>query len=159
MLTNAQRNNLLAAIKADATAGPIRAAGNVPGLLAWCNAAKSPTALAWSVAVQPQTSDEAATYTAYDSLVAGKRDSWALFLGFPRDFSRNKVRAWLTDVWGAATAGSIAESILLAGTENATNAQTIIGGNSKTTGTVTAIDRTFSAAVEFGECEWFCQQA
>lgn len=158
MLTNAQRTTLLAAIKADATAGPIRAAGNVPGLLAWCNAAKAPAALAWSVAVQPRTSDEAATYTTYDSLVAGKRDSWALFLGFARDFSRNKVRAWIVDVWGNATASSIAEAILQAGTENATNAQSIIGGNSKTTGTVTALDRTFASLVEYGECEWFCQQ-
>ena len=159
MLTTAQRSTLLAAIKADATAGPIRAAGNVPGLLAWCNAAKSPAVLAWAVAVQPQTSDEAATYTAYDSIVAGKRDSWALFLGFPRDFSRNKVRAWIVDVWGSATAGSIAESILNAGTENASNAQVVLGGTSKTTGTVTATDRTFPGLVEYGECEWFCQQA
>lgn len=157
-LTNAQRNALLAAIKADQAAGPIRAAGNVTGLLAWLNAAKSPAVLAWVTAVQPITSEEAPSYTTYDSLAQGKRDSWLLFLRSTRDFSRNKVRAWITDVWGNAAAGSNAESVLLAGTENATNAQSIIGGTSKTTGTVTALDRSYTEQVSFAECEWFCQQ-
>lgn len=155
-LTNAQRNTLLAAVKADQAAGPLRSAGNVTGLMAWCNAATA--TLAWSVAVPPLTSEEAPSYTTYDSLLQGKRDSWELFLRNPRNFSRNKVRAWVIDVWGSATAGSNSEAILQAATEGATNAQVAIGGTIKATGTVSATDRTFAEAVSFVEAEWLCQQ-
>lgn len=101
----------------------------------------SPVVLAWQTDVGPQASDEAVSYATFDSLVAGKRDSWKLFLGFNRNFTRNKVRNWITDVWGSATAGSNAEAVLLAGTESASRAEAVFGGATKTTGTVSAIDR------------------
>jgi hypothetical protein len=145
-MTPQQLATLKAAIIADATAGPLRTAGDTFSLLAWCNGAKAATP-AWRVSVPIQDSDEAATYTTYDSLVAGKRDSWAIFLKFNRNFSKNKVRNWITDVWGNATANSISEAILQAGTENATNAQAALGGTSRTTGTVTALDRSFTDLV------------
>lgn len=145
MLTETQLATLKAVIIADPTAGPIRASGDSYSLMAWCNAPS--TTLAWRSAVQPQESDEAATYTAYDSLVAGKRDSWAIFLKFPRDFKKAKVRNWITDIWGNATAGSIAESILQAGMVKATTAEAVFGGTSKTTGTVTAINRTWEGQI------------
>lgn len=146
MLTNNQLATLKAAIQADPTANGYLVAGDTFSLLQWCNGASA--TLAWSVSVQAQTSDEAATYTAYDSLAAGKRDSWSIFLLFARNFSKNKIRNWITDVWGNATAGSIAESILQAGTEFATRAQNVFGGNTKTTGTVTALDRSFTGLVD-----------
>lgn len=147
-LTTTQFNTLKAAIIADPVAGPIRLLGDSFGLLAWCNGAKTPAAvLAWRASVPAQDSDEAATYTTFDTLAAGKRDSWALFLAFARDFNKNKVRNWITDVWGAATATSVAEAVLQAGTENATNAQVAIGGASKITGTVTALDRGYVGLV------------
>lgn len=156
-LTNAQRNTLLTAVKASPTAGPIRTNGDVTGLLAWCN---TPTAaLAWAVAVPSLAVEEAPSYTTYDSLAQGKRDSWALLLNNPRNFAKNKIRAWVVDVWGNATAGSNSESVLQAGTEGVTNAQAAIGGSSKTTGTVTALDRAFPDAVSFDECAWLVQQA
>lgn len=150
-LSPTQLADLKAAIIADPVAGPMRAAGDSFSLLAWCNAAADPVQLAWSVAVPAQVSDEAATYTLFDTLVGGKRDSWALFLNFPRSFARNKIRNWVVDVWGAAIAASVAEGILQAGTENATNAQVKLGGTSKTTGTVTALDRNFTAKVTAAE--------
>lgn len=156
-ITNPQRAALLAAIKANPTAAAYRSAGDGYSLLAWCNAASA--ALAWRVNVQPQEADEAATYTVYDSLLAGKRDSWALFLRYPRNFTRGKVRAWVTDVWGAAIAASSSESILQAGTEFATNAQNAMGGVSKTTGTVIAIDRTYSDQVTDADVSWMIAQA
>lgn len=149
-LTTNQFNTLKAAIIADATAGPLRTAGDSVALLAWCNAQKAATP-AWRVSVRPQDSDEASTYTAFDSVVAGKRESWRIFLMFNRDFSKAKVRNWVVDVWGAATAASISESILQAGTENATNAQNALGGTTATTGTVTALRRTFDQLVTASE--------
>ncbi len=148
-LTTNQLATLKAAIIADPTAGPIRAAGDTAALLAWCNGASG--TLGWRIAVQPQDSDQAATYTTYDSLAQGKRDSWSIFLKFNRNFSVNKVRSWITDVWGAATASSIAESILQTGTESMTRAQNVIGGNVKTTGTVSATDRSYTDLVSQDE--------
>jgi hypothetical protein len=154
-LSNPQRQTVLTAIKADATANGYRVAGDAISQKAWCNAARSPAVAAWGTSVTAQTSDEAAVYTAYDSLAAGKRDSWNLFLRSNRNFGTNKIRNWVTDVWGNATAGSVAESILLAATESATNAQNALGGSSKTTGTVTALDRSFTGQVDDGDVNFF----
>lgn len=155
-LNNAQRTTLLAAVKANGGAAALRTAGDSFSLLAWCNGASA--ALAWRANVQPQEADEAATYTGYDSIVAGKRDSWAIFLLFPRNFSKNKIRSWIVDVWGAATASSIAEGILQAGTGFATNAQAAVGGTSKTTGTVTALDRILIDQVTDADVSWLIAQ-
>ena len=82
---------------------------------------------------------------------AGKRDSWAIFLQFTQDFTPDKVRIWITDVWGAAIAASIAESILTVGVKKATNAQLALGGVIKVTGTVSAIVRSFAEDISQSE--------
>lgn len=148
-LTTAQLATLKAAVTADATAGPMRQAGDTYSLLAWCNGLTA--TLAWSIAVPSQTSDEAAVYTTYDTLTQGKRDSWVVFLRSARDFSKAKIRSWITDVWGASTAASISEGILQAGTEFQTNAQAVFGGTLKTTGTVSANQRTYTALISSAE--------
>jgi hypothetical protein len=111
----------------------------------------TPDTLAWIESVSPQDSDDAPDYSTFDSIAAGKRESWGFFLAFSRDFTRNKTRKWITDVWGNATAGSNAEAILLAGTEKTSRAEVAIGGTSKTTGTVTALDRGFVGDVTLNE--------
>lgn len=148
-LTAAQLQTLKTAIIADPTAGPMRTAGDSASLGIWCN---GPSAtLAWQSAVAPQVSDEAATYTLFDSIIAGKRDSWGIFLKFNRDYTKAKIRNWIVDVWGTAIAASISESILIAGTVAATNAQNALGGTLKTTGTVSAITRNFDGIVSQAE--------
>ena len=151
MLTANQIVTLRAAIIADAAAHALQAAGNLSGLLAWCNGASS--TLAWLTATPVSAAEEAPTYTTYDSLAAGKRDSWLVFLRNSRDFTKAKIRNWVTDVWGNATAGSNAEAVLLAGTVAATNAQLVFGGPSRTTGTVTAIARNWEGVVSETECK------
>lgn len=151
MLTANQIVTLRAAIIADATAHPIQAAGNLSGLLAWCNGASG--TLAWVSAVPVIDAEEAPSYTTYDSLAQGKRDSWLVFLRSSRDFSRNKVRSWIVDVWGNATAGSNAEAVLQAGTVRATNAELKFGGPTRTTGTVSAIARSWVGVVSETECK------
>ena len=148
-LTAAQLQTLKTAIIADPTAGPMRTAGDSASLGLWCN---GPSAtLAWQTAVAPQFSDEAATYTLFDSIIAGKRDSWGIFLKFNRDYTKGKIRNWIVDVWGAAIAASISESILIAGTVAATNAQNALGGILRTTGTVSAINRVYDGIVSQAE--------
>lgn len=147
-LSDAQFVTLRAAVCANSTAKPLFQAGNGPALNTWLNTATA--TLGWKAYVNKSTMDEAATYTTYDSLVAGKRDSWVRLLDIGegyRDFTKNKIRNWIVDIWGSATAGSISEAILLAGTESITNAQVAIGGTVKTTGTVTATDRSYQGIV------------
>lgn len=151
-LTPAQLTTVRAAVIANSTAAAARTAGDTVSLLAWLNG--SSATLAWRISVAPQESDEAANYTTYDSLTQGKRDEWVRFLAFSRDFGKNKNRGVVTDVWGAAIANSISEGILQAGTELATNAQNALGGTAKTTGTVTATQRTFSSACDVTDANW-----
>lgn len=146
-LTNAQLATLKTAIQADSTANGYRLAGDSASLLAWCNAAASPAQLAWSVSVDPTTSALAPSYSTFDTMTAGKQVSWTVFIRFTQDFSKNKVRKWVTDVWGNATAGSNAEAILQSGTYNATNAQVALGGAVTTTGTVSALNLSFTGSV------------
>lgn len=150
-LTNNQRNTLKAAILADPALSPLASGATTDynGLVTACNATKSPAVSAWRTSVPSEDSDEATPWDQFDTLSTGKRDSWNIaFMRFPRNFSRVKVRKWVTDVWGNATAGSNAETILLGcGVENATYAQAAIGGTSRTTGTVTALVRSFDGNV------------
>lgn len=147
------------ACKADAACNTPRLAGDTITVLQWLNAPKTVTQLAWRIDLQPQEIDEAANYTTYDSLTAGKRDEWVLFLRYSRNMSKAKNRGVVTDVWGAATAGSVAESILQAATYAATNVQAAIGGTSRTTGTVTALDLTYTGAAASGDANWLVQSA
>lgn len=116
-------------------------------LVAALNANANPNVTAWRSKVTPAEMDEAADYTVFDAIAAGKRDSWGFMIAFARDFTRNKVRKWVTDVWGNATAGSAAESILQAGTEKASRAENVFGGTSITVGTVTALKRNWEGDV------------
>ncbi len=143
ILSSAQQLALCNACKANPACNVPRLAGETGNVLAWYNAARSPTALAWHISAPALAIEEAPTYTTYDSLAQGKRDSWELFLRSPRDFTRAKVRNWAVDVWGAATGGSNAEAVLQAATFSASNGQFAIGGNTRSTGTVSALDLTW----------------
>jgi len=141
-LTNAKLTTLKAAIAAetDTTFVGYRTSGATGAMADWYNLAS--TTDAWRDNVTAQEIDEASDYSSFDSVVAGKRDAWALFLQYaPRDMAKNKNRKVVTDVWGNATAGSIAESILQASVKKASKGEMVFGGSSATTGTVTAIKR------------------
>jgi hypothetical protein len=150
-MNDAQKQALAAGIRAsaDSTVVAALAIGNRAAITVWCNQSAPGPIKAWNESMAAQDSDEATNWVAFDTLSAGKRDSWnQAFMRFPRDFSRAKVRKWVTDVWGNATGGSDAEAILQAALVNMTNAQVIIGlGTDATTGTVTAKKRDFSALV------------
>lgn len=127
------------------------ASGATTDYVALCdalNAPANPVVKAWKISAAPVDIDEASNWTSFDALSAGKRDSWRFFLDRSRDFTRAKIRSWVADVWGNATAGSAAEKILEAGTRNATRAEASgIGGTLKTTGTVSALDLVWEGSV------------
>lgn len=152
-LTEAQMQTLAAALRASSDPVVVNALAirNDTALTLWCNTDAASNTLAWREAMPPHESDAAPDYSAFDSLAAGKRDSWGLFLAYPRDYTRLKTRKWVTDVWGPSTAGSNAEAILQAATEKASNDEMIYGGTSATTGTVSAIRRVWSGDVTLDE--------
>lgn len=139
-LTAQQLGTICTACKGAAACNTPRLIGDSVSVLQWLNAARTPTTLAWHTAAPMSEVEEAPAYTSYDGLVAGKRDSWVLFLRSSRDFTKAKTRNWVVDVWGNATAGSNAEAVLQAGTFSASNAQHALGGTTRTTGTVSALD-------------------
>lgn len=138
-LSAQQLSAFAAAIRLEPAVSAFLTAGDDGSIAAYYNAPAAPTQLAWLTGVAARTLDEGADYSAFDSVAAGKRDAWALFLQYaPRDMSKNKNRKAVTDVWGNATNGSISESILKASTRQATRAEVLFGGNSASTGTVDA---------------------
>jgi hypothetical protein len=159
-LTPDQLATMCTAVKANATANAARIVGDSTSVLTWLNAPRTPTVLAWRASVTSQEIDEASDYTAFDTVAAGKRDAWSIFLTYgPRNFGRNKNRAVITDVWGAATASSVAEAVLQAGTAPATNTQFALGGSSKTTGTVIATDFTVDEPATQADAIWLSNPA
>jgi hypothetical protein len=146
-LTQAQKATLKAYIQADPVLGPKAIALDYDAIANALNAQAPGPVKAWLTSVTPEMMDDAPDYTAFDAISAGKRDSWAFLIARNRDFTRNKTRKWITDIWGNATAGSNAEAILLTGTVNCTLAESVIGGPTKTTNNVSAIDRGFIGTI------------
>lgn len=146
MLTNQQYIAFAAAINAEPDVAAFLAAGDDGSIAAYYNVPTSTDA--WSTNVSPKALDEGADYSTFDSVAAGKRDAWTLFLQYaPRDMSKNKNRKTVTDVWGNATAGSTAEAILNASTRKATRAEALFGGNVASTGTVSAKKLTWEGRI------------
>ena len=158
-LTNGQRATLCTACKGAAACNSARLADDSVTLLQWLNATRAPATPAWRTSAPALAVEEAPTYTTYDSFTQGKRDSWELFLRSPRDFTRAKVRNWVVDVWGAATGGSNAEAVLQAATFSATNVQSALGGTTRSTGTVSALDLSFTGAASADDATWLVQRA
>lgn len=151
--TPTQQATIKAYVLADPVLGPLTSGpGTDYGFIANTLAAyASPTVLAWKTSVPAIVSDDAPSYSTFDTIAAGKRDSWGFFLAQTRDFTRKKVRDWITDVWGAAIANSNAEKILQAGTENMRVVEVILGGTDATTGTVTAKKRDYVGSIDLSE--------
>ena len=144
-LTNQQKTTLKAAILAETDPEFVAARenGQTPLLVAWFNKPKVPAVKCWRSDVQPQESDEATPWANFDSIAqAGKRDSYLhAFMRYSRDFTKASVRKWITDVWGNASVGSDAATILTtAGQRDITRAESVLGGsNAVTTNSVSGI--------------------
>jgi hypothetical protein len=153
MLTPAQLVTLRAAI--DAETDPNMVQWRTPAtradnqIAAWLNLPS--TTDAWRVAADPALIDDAPSYVDFDTLTAGKRDSWLLFMTRARNFTRNKTRAWVKDIWGNVTAASNSEKILQAAVEQATHGEAYLGGTVRVEGTVSALDRAYVGAISIDD--------
>jgi len=112
----------------------------------WYNQASSTKA--WRPIVEKQDLFDAMNLATFDSVAAGKRDAWKIMLDMaPLDFTKASNRKGVVDIFATADA----TNMLTACTENALQVELVFGGNSKTSGSVTAIKRNYIGATEAAE--------
>lgn len=146
MLTNAQYASLASGLRAEPSLAAAITNGDMVSCTTWANTVG--TVDAWNSVMQRQELFDATDITKFDGITAGKRDAWRLMLDFsPSDFSRNKVRKAVVDIWGSAD--SVA--ILQAGVRKATNGENAIGGTSATTNTVTALNLKYNGYISMDD--------
>lgn len=137
-LSRSQRNTLRTAIANEPAVSAAYAARDDTAIADWCNAASATDA--WMYAADARTLFEAGDITKYDALSAGKRAAWdRMERNAPLNFGRAKMRSAVVDIWGS----SDSVAVLTALREKATNCQAKIGGTSRTTNTVTGLDRSW----------------
>ncbi len=148
MLTDAQLQTLAAALRAetDQTVVAAMAIRNDVALTAWCNSAS--TVDAWNEAMGARELFEATDVTKFDGLTAGKRDAWRLLLEFaPIDFTRQKMRKAVPDVWGNTDSVAVLQDCK----RKATRGEAYLGGNDATTNTVTAKKLNYSGSISLDD--------
>ena len=147
-MTPEQKQTLAAALRAETD--PV-AADHVANrrdvqIAEWCNAASSVNA--WKSSMPARDLFEATDVTKFDNLTAGKRESWSRLERFaPIDFSRNKMRAAVKDVWGVTDAPVVMANC----TRTATNAEAYLGGKSATESGVTALKLNWTGTLSHPE--------
>jgi hypothetical protein len=148
MLTDGQMQTLAAALRAetDQTVVAALAVRNDVALTAWCNSASAVDA--WNEAMGARELFEATDVTKFDGLTAGKRDAWRLLLEFaPIDFTRQKMRKAVPDVWGTTDAVAVLQDCR----RKATRGEAYLGGNDATTNTVTAKKLNYSGSISLDD--------
>lgn len=151
MLTPAQETTLAAHIRANQDAAVIAALAirNDTEIARLYNLASN--ADAWQSAMSGRDLFEATDVTKFDAVNPGKRDAWRLLLEFaPINFSRQKMRKAVPDVWGTTDA----VAVLQACTRKATVAESVLGGNSATTNTVTALKLNWEGSLSVDEVSY-----
>lgn len=152
-MTPEQLSTLKAAILAETDVDFVgyRTNGQTTLMAAWFNVEANPAIKAWRTSVPPEDSDEATPWANFDSIAqAGKRDSFLhAFMRYPRNYARGAVRKWITDVWGNATVGSNAGTILItAGQRNITRGEAVLGGSTQaSTNAVSALKLAWEGSI------------
>ena len=147
-LTKAQQTTLRNALAAETNQTVVDALAirDDVTLTTWCNGLS--TTDAWIAYCDRRTMFEAMDVTKYDGLTAGKRDAWRVMMeNGPLDFGRNKLRTAVTDIWGAQDSVAVLTNLR----EKATRAENYIGGNVKTTNTVSGLDRAYVGGLSINE--------
>lgn len=146
-LDKVDRAALRDAIQADSTLAKLATDTGYQLIADALNAEAPGPVPAWLTSVSPQKVDEACDWVYFATLDPALQNSWQFFFNYARDFSKDEVQAWVITVWGAAKAGSPAERILLAGTENATYAESLVSGAQKPTETFSALVRKWAGKI------------
>jgi hypothetical protein len=149
MLTNVQLQTLAAHIRANTDPAVVSALAvrNDVAIAAWYN--QKSTTDAWRIAVSRNDLFEQMPIATYDGLSAGKRQAWQVMLDCaPVDFSLANMRKGVLDMWAATDANAI---LATACVEKTLNGEVVFGGESKTSGTVTAIKRNYIGIISLND--------
>ena len=144
MLTTQQQTTLVNALLAstNTTLAPLVLARDNVLIADYLN--QLSTTDAWGESVGNDILFDAMDFTKFDTLTAGKRDAWALFLQYaPFDFGRNRFRKAVADIWGNTDSVPILELCR----RKATNGELIFGGTTKITNTVSGLDLNFEGNI------------
>ncbi len=148
-LTTAQETTLAAHIRASKDAAVIAALAirNDVELARLYNLASDTDA--WQSAMSARGIFEATDVANYDNITqAGKREAWRMLMDFaPIDFTRNKYRKVITDVWAATLSAGNLTALTQSFTRKATVAEAVFGGASATTNAVTALKLKWEVAL------------
>jgi hypothetical protein len=147
-MTDAEKQILADALRAETEPAVVTAVGNRDdvGLANWCNAPT--TTDAWNPAMTDQQLFEAINVTKWDALSEGKRSTWGLLFTFsPIDFSRQKMRKAVEDVWGTTDSVVVLQNC----TRKATQAEVYEGGTVVTQNTVSATKLNWSGTLSTDE--------
>jgi hypothetical protein len=146
MLTTEQATTLAAHIRAN-TAPAVVAALEIRNDVLMAELYNATTTTdAWISSMPSADLFDAMDVTKFDGLSAGKRDAWRLMLDFaPIDFTKGKTRKGVQDVWG--NTDSVA--VLQACRRKATVAEVTLGGETKTTNTVSALKLNWEGTLSY----------
>ena len=139
-----QRAQLGTALRAETDPGVVAAiaARNDSYVTNWCNGLSATDA--WLSSATDRDLFEATDVTKFDGLAAGKREAQSRMERFsPLDFTRQKMRKALQDIWGNADSVAVLQALR----RKATRAEVYLGGNQATTNTVTALKLNFEGSV------------
>lgn len=151
MLTTAQETTLAAHIRANQDAAVVAALAirNDVELARLYNLSSATDA--WVSRMAGAALFEASNVTKFDGLTAGKRDAWRMILDFtPIDFTQQKNRKAVQDVWGNTDSVAVLQSC----TRKATVAENALGGASATTNTVTALKLNWEGALSIDDVSY-----
>lgn len=148
-LTTAQETTLAAHIRASQDAAVIAALAirNDVELARLYNLPSNTDA--WRSAMAARDIFEATDVVNYDNITqAGKREAWRMLMDFaPINFTRNKYRKVITDVWATTLSAGNLTTLTQAFTRKATVSETVFGGTSATTNTVAALKLNWEGAL------------
>lgn len=139
-----QRAQLGTALRAETDQGVVAAiaARNDSAVVAWCNSLSAIDA--WLSSASDRDLFEATDVAKFDNLTAGKREAQGRLERFaPLDFTRQKMRKAMQDIWGNADSVAVLQALR----RKATRAEVYLGGNEATTNTVTALKLNFEGDV------------
>ncbi len=147
-MKDSEKQILADALRAETEPAVVTAVGNRDdvGLANWCN---SPTLTdAWNPAMTDQQLFEAINVTKWDALSEGKRSTWGLLFTFsPINFSRQKMRKAVEDVWGTTDSVAVLQNC----TRKATQAEVYEGGIVVAQNTVSATKLNWSGTLSTDE--------
>jgi len=150
-LPNSQLQTLATHIRTNQTQAVVDALAirNDNGIAAEYN--KSTAFDAWKPAVDGGGIYEAMDITKFDGLTQGKRDAWRLFIDRADikvvDFSRQRMRKVVIDVWGATADG---QAVLTALLEKASVFEMVFNPQDAVTATITGKNRVVLGPVDSG---------